>query len=164
HAQQIDKALEVVGLADGYLYGGDVPRQRRFDLGHGAEEIGVLTVHLVDDDESGELTLQAVGPDPFGSYCHTRDGRYDDHRRIGGRQAAADLADEVGVAGGVDDVELVATPLKGVNSGVDRDLPALLLRRRVRRRGAVFDGAKGRYGPRPVEHRLDQRRLAGAAV
>ena len=43
------------------------------------------------------------------------------------RRAACDVADEVGVAGGVDQVDLVALPLERGHRQRQRDAPALLL-------------------------------------
>jgi hypothetical protein len=92
------------------------------------------------------------------------DRRHHDQHAVGGGLGAADLADEVGVAGGVDDVERLALPLVGVHGRVDADLAPLLLGRDVGDGGAVLDAARLGEGAGAVEHRLHERRLPCAAV
>ena len=57
----------------------------------------------------------------------------DDHRRIDAAQRADRLADEVGIAGRVDDVEVFAGVLEVRDARFDRVLVVLSLRRRNRR-------------------------------
>src|SRR5581483_11717974 len=72
-------------------------------------------------------------------------------------EAALDLAAEVGVAGGVDDVDLHVVPLHGRVLGQDGD--ALLALEVHRVHDALVDVLVGAERSRLPEHGVDQRRL-----
>ena len=141
HVEQVDDAPEVGRLTDRHLHGGQVTGQARLDVAHGAEEVGVLAVHLVDDHDRVQLALVGAGPDALRTHRHARHGGHDHKGAVRGGHGAADLTDEVGVPGRVDEVEQVLAPGHGVDGGVDRDLAPLLLGRRIGGRVRVFDAA-----------------------
>ena len=140
---------ELVGLVD--------------DLG----DAGVGAVDLVHDQDDREVGVQRLAEHEAGLRQRALAGVDEQHDAVDHRQPALDLAAEVGVAGGVDDVDRHA--LRGARTGVvdrgvlreDRD-PLLALEV-----AGVHDplGDAGLLlvrGERAglVEHRVDQRGLA----
>ena len=140
---------ELVGLVD--------------DLG----DAGVGAVDLVDDQDDRQVGVQRLAQHEAGLRQRALAGVDEQHDAVDHRQAALDLATEVGVAGGVDDVDRHA--LRGAGAGVvdrgvlreDRD-PLLALQV-----AGVHDplGDTGLLlvrgeGAGLVEHRVDQRGLA----
>ena len=124
------------------------------DLG----DAGVGAVDLVDDEDHRQLRLQRLAQDEAGLGQRPLGGVDQEQHPVDHRQGALDLAAEVGVAGGVDDVELdVAAVDRGV-LGEDRDPLLLLQVHRVHHPlGDVLALAEGAGLP---EHGVDQRRLA----
>ena len=113
HGEQVDDAAEVVALADREEEGGD---GRAPLLAEGVEhdvELGVLAIEAVDQDHAGQAALLGDLPDAVGAHLGPGDGIDDDEGEVGGAHTANHLGDEVGVAGGVDEVDLGATPLDG---------------------------------------------------
>ena len=78
--------------------------------------------------------------------------------------AAIDVADEVGVAGRVDHVDLVALELERGERERHRDVAALLFGIEVGDRRAVFDPAHAGDGAGAEQQRLGQGGLPGSAV
>jgi hypothetical protein len=74
------------------------------------------------------------------------------------------LGDEVGVAGGVDDRDLVLTVLEGADGEAQRLVPLLLLGLVIEMGGPVVHAAEARDRPGSKQHLLRQRRLAAAGV
>ena len=66
----------------------------------------VAAVDLVDDDDDGEAELEALAEDEARLRQRALGGVDEQERAVGHQQRALDLAAEVGVAGGVDDVDL----------------------------------------------------------
>ena len=75
-----------------------------------------------------------------------------------------DVAGEVDVARGVDEVDLVALPLEGGHRQRERHLAGTLLLIEVRDGVAVLDGAESLDLPRPEQEGLGQRGLPRPAV
>ena len=71
------------------------------DLG----DAGVGAVDLVDDQDDGQVGVQRLAEHEAGLRQRTLAGVDEQHDAVDHRQAALDLATEVGVAGGVDDVD-----------------------------------------------------------
>ena len=100
--EAVDDALAAVG--------GQVQRQallaeRGLDLRHQGREVDVLRVDLVDDDHAAALALRRVAHHPLGH--HLDAGRCADHHRgrLDGLQRGQRLAEEVGRARRVDQVD-----------------------------------------------------------
>ena len=82
---------------------------------------GVRTVDLVDDDDRLQADLERLADDELG-LRHRPFGGVDQHDgRIHHRQDALDLATEIGVAGGVDDVDAGVLPVDRRRLGQDGD-------------------------------------------
>ncbi len=124
------------------------------DLG----DAGVGAVDLVDDEDHRQLCLQRLAQDEAGLGQRSLGGVDEQQHAVDHGQAALDLAAEIGVAGGVDDVELHPVVVDGGVLGEDRDaLLALEVHRVHHPLGHVLALAEGAGLP---EHRVDQRRLA----
>ena len=83
---------------------------------------------------------------------------------VDGPDGALHVADEVGVSGGVEDVDLDAVPLDRGHRERDADAPADLLGIVVGDGVAVLDPAHSGERPGREQHGLEERGLAGAAV
>ena len=82
---------------------------------------GVLAVDLVDDDDHLRAALHRLLQDELGLRLRAVVGVHDEQHAVDHAQDALDLAAEVGVAGGVDDVDVVAVVLEGGVLGADGD-------------------------------------------
>ena len=124
------------------------------DLG----DAGVGAVDLVDDEDHGQSRLQRLAQHEARLRQRPLGGVDQQQHAVDHRQAALDLAAEVGVAGGVDDVELdVLVAQRGV-LGEDRD--ALLALEVHRVHDAVVDVLALAEGAGLPQHGVDERRLA----
>jgi hypothetical protein len=162
--QQADQAAEVLLLADGQVQRRAGLAERGLDAVKAAGERGPVPVKLVDEEGPGQAQLLGHGPDDLGLGLHPLDRRDHEQHRVGRGQGRAHVADEVGVAGGVEQVDLEAVIFDGCDGQGDRDLLAGLLGLEVGHGGAVLDPPDAVGGPGGMQHRLDQRGLAGAPV
>ena len=80
-------------------------------LVEGAVRVGVGAVDLVDDDDGAQAQAQRAHQHVAGLRHRAFVGVHQQQHRVDHGQHALDLAGEVGVAGGVDDVDEVAVPL-----------------------------------------------------
>ena len=80
-------------------------------------------------------------PHDLGLHLDALDGAHHEHGQVGDPQGGLDVAHEVGVARGVDEVDLVALPLERRDGQRERDAPLLLLGVEVAHGGAVLDPA-----------------------
>ena len=80
--------------------------KRSCERAQGAVEAGALAVELVDEDQAGQAQLGGEVPDRLGLGLDALHRAHHDDGQVDDRQRGADLAEEVGVPGGVDDVEL----------------------------------------------------------
>jgi hypothetical protein len=85
----------------------------------GAVEVGVLAVHLVDEEEAGEAALLGEAPGLLGADLDAGGGVDEDDGGVGDAEGGFDLAQEVGVAGGVEQrLTLRFAPLNGATAVV----------------------------------------------
>ena len=127
-------------------------------------EVGVLAVHLVDEDHARDTALLGQPPGLLGADLDAGRGVDDDDGRVGHAQGGLHVADEVGVAGRVDDVDLGVPPLDGGHAGADGDAPLDLVRVEIGDGVAFVDPAQAGGGLGVEEERLRQRRLPRTAV
>ncbi len=113
HRQQVDDALEAGMGADSQLQRQAFLAQLGLDFPDDLDIIGVLAVHLVDEDEPWQTGLLAVAPDLLRADLHAGGGADDDDGPFADAQGGPGLADEIGIAGGVEDIELMIPPLAG---------------------------------------------------
>ena len=115
-------------------------------------------VDLVDDEDDRQLRLESLAQNKAGLRQRTLGGVDEQQHTIDHRQAALDLAAEVGVAGRVDDVQLDVAVAQRRVLGKDRDaLLALQIHRVQDPRGDVLADPEGARLP---QHGVDERRLA----
>ena len=115
-------------------------------------------VDLVDDEDHGQPRLQRLAQHEAGLRQRPFARVDEQQHAVDHRQAALDLAAEVGVAGRVDDVDLRLAVVEGRVLGEDRDpLLALEVGRVQHALAHVLVRAEGAGLP---EHRVDERRLA----
>ena len=110
--EQVGDAAEVRLLADRELERGDAGPEAVAQLVEGPLEVGPLPVELVDEHHAGDAELGRQPPDRLGLHLDALDRADHEHGEVGDPQRGVDVADEVGVAGRVDQVDLVALPLE----------------------------------------------------
>ncbi len=135
---------------------------------HGVE-IGAVLVFAGHEDHAWQAERRALAPRALGADFDPVDGTGHDHGEIGNRQCGVHIGHEIGISGGVDQVDLVGVavrrlPLERRDRQRDRHPAGDLLRLGVGDRVAVFDRAGPRRDAGTVQQRLGQRRLAHAAV
>ena len=162
--QNADNAGELAALHDRHLNGRDVAAILVGDGGKRAAEVGVLAIHLVDDDHARSVGLVAQIPRLFRAHVQAGNRAHGDDRALGHGHGADHFAGEIEVAGHVDQIDLDVLPLEGSDGGADGDLAALLLLVAVGHRVAILDAALTVDGAAGVQQGLDQRGLALAAV
>ena len=92
-------------------------------------------VDLVDDNDRSQTQRQRLAEDEFG-LRHRAFGGINQHQRaVDHTHDALDLAAEIGMAGGVDDIDTYITPHHGGTFGQDRDAALALDRVRIKRLG-----------------------------
>ena len=123
--EQVGDAPEVGFRPDGQLEGRDAGAEPVAQLVEGALEVGPLAVELVDEDHPGHVELGRRPPHRLGLHLARRRPRDTTNTaRSATRSAACDVADEVGVARRVDEVDLVALPLERGHRQGEREAPA----------------------------------------
>ncbi len=134
---EVGHADEFVGAAER-----DVAQERGhaetlLDARHALLEVRADAVHLVDVAEARDVVLVREPPVSLGLRLDARDAVEHDDRAVEHAQAAIHLDREVDVARRVDDVDLVAFPLGGDGSALDRDAALALLLEVVGRRAGL---------------------------
>src|ERR1019366_4696460 len=104
--EEIRDALEVSLATYGQLDWGDARAEPVSELIKGPFEIGPLPVELVHEHESRDAKLGRQPPGLLGLYFDALDGAHDEHSEVGDRETRLDLGYEVGIARGIDDVDL----------------------------------------------------------
>ena len=155
-----DQADQLVALAQVDRH--DLVAERRLRLRHHAVVVGASVVELGDHDDAGHADLGALAPQLLGRLVDALVGRDHEQRAVGGAQAGAQLTDEVGVAGGVEQVDLHAVVHQRRERESGRALLALLGLVVVADGRALHDRTcPGKHTGRDQEG-LDQSRLPGS--
>ena len=160
----IDHPGEVMLLADRQVHGGEAAAQLLGQLRQRAGERGTLPVELVDEDDPRDVQPAGHRPDDLMLDLHPFDRRQHEDGEVHHPECRLGLADEVGVAGDVDEVDLVAVPLDGSQGQRDRKALFDLLGLEVADGVAVLDPADPRRGPGKVHQGLRERGLASPLV
>ncbi len=127
-------------------------------------EVGAVLVQLGDDHRARHPDRGALLPQHLGRSVDAVDGRDHEECGVGGAQTGAQVADEVGVAGGVQQVDLDPRVHERGDGEADRALLAVLGLVEVGDRGAVLDPSGPRDGACRGEQGLDQGGLACSGV
>ena len=120
--------------------------------------VGARTIDLVDDDHDLEAGVDSVTQHEAGLGHGALKGVDQQQGAVGHTQHALDLAAKVGVARGVDDVDLDVLVLDRDVLGENRNAALALLVVRVQ--DAVLDLLVGTEGVRGTQELIDHRRLA----
>ena len=162
--QKVDDALESRLLANRQLYGHDAIAEAHAQLLDDLTEVGVLAVHLVDEEGTRQLGFLCIAPCLLRLDFDARGRRDHDEGTVGRRQGILDLADEVRVARRVDEIDLIVTPFAGSELQVDRHATALFLRLTVEDTRVLFHAAEALDRARIEEAGIEQARLARLAM
>ena len=119
---------------------------------------GVVAVDLVDDDDRRQPGFERLGEHEAGLRQRAFGGVDQQQDAVDHLEGALDFAAEIGVAGGVDDVDLLAVVEDGGVLGEDGD--AALALEVVGVHDALGDGFVGAESPGLAEHGVDQGGLA----
>ncbi len=164
----VGHADEAVGGVHGPGHRVDVDPEVRLDVADQLERIAPGAVALVDEGEDRHPAHLADFEELPGPFLDATAIVEQHHCRVGCDQRPVSVLGEVGVAGGVEQVDLIAEIRELHHAGGHRDA-ALLLERHPVRRG-MPRGAARLDRPREVdraavqEELLRQRRLAGVGV
>ena len=131
---------------------------------NGLIEVCIFTIHLVDDDHAGHLSLFAHAHSLFGADNGTGYCTANDDRGICKLHCFVNFAIEIKEAGRIDEVDLRTVPLKGCNCGADGDVPLDLLGVIVGNGGTVINLAHAIEKPCIKEHCFGQSGLTFSAV
>jgi hypothetical protein len=162
--QDVDDAGEAGSSTDGHEEGNAAGAEGFADLAEDPKKVGVVGVHLGQRDQAAEAEASGLEVDPPGVDLDPRrrgDGQDD---ILDGRQRAQGMADEVGIAGRVNQVNLLARPLAVERVAVDREVPALFFVLGVGQAGAVVDRPPALGDSGGVEQGVGQAGLAGRSV
>ena len=111
-----------VGLgADRQLERGHARAEPVAELVERALEAGALAVELVDEDHPRHAEPAGLAPDRLGLHLDAVDRAHHEHREVDDPQRGPHVAEEVGVARRVDQVDLVALPLERRHRERQRD-------------------------------------------
>jgi len=127
-------------------------------------EIGVFTIHLVDDHDPGNAEGLSVLQGNFSADFETAHRIHQDQGTVCDAHRRNNLADKIGVPGCVEQVEFEILIDYRQNRGKERNAAALFFIIKVRDCGFVFNGAQAGDGPGEVKDALGEHRLAGIAM
>ena len=158
--QEVDDTLEGRFLADWQLHGHDTRAKAHAQLFDDLLEVGMLAVHLVDEERARQLRFLGIAPCLLRLDLDARRGRDHDEGTVRCRQRALDFADEVRIARRIDEIDLIVTPFAGGKLQVDRHAAALFLRLAVER----FHTAEALDSTRIEQAGIEQACLARLAM
>ncbi len=104
HANEVDNALELALRPDGELDRDRLRAQAIDNVGQAAEEVRPDLIHLVGEDDTGNLVLVALTPHRFGLGLDALVGIEHAYGPVQHAQRALHLDGEIHVPRGVDDV------------------------------------------------------------
>jgi hypothetical protein len=147
HLEQVDVALELVPGEHRHVDRHGLGAQPVAHHLHDVLEIGAHAVHLVDERDARDVVLVGLAPHRLGLRLDAADGAEHGDRAVEDAQRALDLDGEVHVAGRVDDVDAVVTPVRGGGGGGDGDSALALLLHPIHRGGAFVHLARAMDRP-----------------
>ncbi len=127
-------------------------------------EVGAGGLQVRDHDGARHADGGALLPDHAGRAVHAVGGRDDEEGRVRRAQTGPQLTDEVGVPGGVQQVDLDAVPFDRHQGELHGALPAVLHVVVVRDAAAVLHAARPVHRPRRQRESFHQGRLARSGV
>ena len=121
HFHDIHNTGEGFAGADGNLYGNDVHGESASQRFQRFIEIGVFSVHSVDENETRGFFLIGFFPDQFGADLSAGNGVYDHKETVGNTKAAFYIAVEIHEAGSIQQVNFAIFMFKSQQRGADRN-------------------------------------------
>ena len=164
HADDVDDAGAGFALADGQMdrhHAAVAGAAQRHD---GPLERGAIAVEAAEGDQPRQPQFLGGGPRLLGLHRRTRHRVDDDDDGIGDAQRRARVGEEIGDAGGVEEVDLGLAPLGVGERGAQGVLAGNLLGVVVGHGRAVVDAAQPVDHAGGEQHRRHQLRLATASV
>ena len=162
--EEVDDPAELGFFADRELERRDAGPELLVELIERARERRALTVELVHEERPREPELFGHPPDDLGLHLDALDRGHHEDREVGGAERGGDVADEVGVSGGVEHVDLDALVLEGRDAERRGDPAPGFLGVEVGDGVAVLHPALTGDRPGDEEQRLGERGLARPAV
>ena len=167
-AHQIDDALEIDALPERPDHRRHIERQRVGDLVEDSDRVLALAIDLVGEGDDRNVA-QPAHFEQFQRLALDALGDVDHHdRRIDRRQCPVGILREVGVAGGIEQVEGQPLMLEGHHRGRNRNAALLLDFHPVRTRRALAGATAHRAGlldrARGGKQLFGERGLAGVRV
>jgi hypothetical protein len=164
HVQEVDQAFETIFLADREIQGRRLDLDLFVDTGQGLEESRPFAVHAVDENDSREFVFIGVFPHLLGLEFNAAYGVYDYDRTVHDSEAVLRVKGEIGIAGGIDDVDLAFVPVEKVVGGGNGYVSFLLLRFEIHAGRTIVDAAQAVCFACNKEERLTQGGLARSSV
>ena len=162
--EQIGDAVETRLRTDGKFGRIGVRAEHLADLGECAIERRTFPIEFVDEDEPWDAERRSVAPEHDILRLDARHAVDHEHGEVGSGQAEEYLAAEVGVAGRVDEVDVVVVPVERCDGQRDRLLARSFLGIVVHHGGPLLDRSLPTDHPGAGEQRLGQARLAARVV
>ena len=158
---QVEQPGHLLAVAHRDVEGQHLVAERLLGGGQHAVVVGAGVVELGDHHGAWHRDLGALAPQGGGGVVDGLVGADHEQRAVGGAQSGAHLTDEVGVAGGVDEVDL-GLPVDDRRDGQrDGALVGVLELLEVADGAALGDGSRSGDGSGGGEQRLDQGGLPG---
>ena len=155
---------DILAMARGQVQQHALAPEALADLADPLRKIDVFRVDLVDDDHPAEIARGGKAHHAFGGKLDPR-LRVDDHqRRINRGERADGLSREIGIAGGVDDIDPRVEPVETDDGGIDRVAQLFFLRIEVADRITLFHRSLGADRAGRGKQRFGKSGLAGGAV
>ena len=151
-----------LALTDGHLQGHGLDAQG----GQAVKshlEVGAVAVHLVDDEDGGQVLGVGEVPEFFGQGAHAVHGVQHEDHAVHALEQAFHIAGKVAVTRDVKHEMAVLVPEAGSHRGLDGAATTYFFRFIVEAGGAVFNGAHAGQRAAIEEEHLGQRRFAAAA-
>ena len=162
--QQVDDALKGRFLADGQLDRHDAAAEAHAQFLDDLLEIGVLAVHLVDEERARQLLVGGVLPDLFRLDLDAGRRRDHDECAVSGAQSTLDIAHKVGIARRIDEIQFIVTPFAGGQLHIDGHAALRLFRLMIEQTRLVLDTAEALGCAGIEEAGIEQARLARLAM
>jgi hypothetical protein len=162
--EQIDDPLELLLATDRKLDRTDRLAERGAGGLQRPVEIGVLSVHLVDEDHARQRTLLGKPPGLLGADFDPGRSVDNDDRGIGDPQRRRHFPQEIGVTRCVEQIDLRLPPLDRRDRGADGNMALDLVRIEIGDRVPVFDPTQAVDRLGVEQQRFGQGGLAGSTV
>ena len=164
HRHEIDDAAKILFFANRNLNRNHRAAEDAAQRVERPAQAGALAVEAVEHDDPRRLHFGGHAPHFLGRHLHARDRIDDDERGVRDAQRRPRVAEEIGHAGRVDEVDLGAIPLDVGEAGGEGVLAGDLFFVVVGDGGAFVDAAEAVDSAGIEQQRGEQLRLAGAAM